>query len=169
MGVANGVGYGVERRRSGRREYSFANAEAAAYAAAMAESPADTRKAVIDALIGGLKADGLRSGIHLLGLHAAHDHQAARIDAKNPSRVAVPGGNAGNGPDFLIDNGFLGNGTDTELDWGVAWNAIGVTQNSNSALVWCSPTPTEVRPPGRIWASRAAHGAWASLAAPAAA
>lgn len=136
MGVAYGAGYGAERRRAGKRGFSFANAEAAAYVAAMAEPPDDARKAVIDALIGGLKADGLWSGIHLIGLHAAHHHQAARIDAKNPSRVAVPGGNAGNGPDFLVDNGFLGNETDTELDWGIGFDAIGIGQNNHSCLVW---------------------------------
>jgi hypothetical protein len=136
MGLAYGIGYGAERRHVRRAGFSFANAEAAAYVAAMAVEPDAARKAVIDALIGGLKADGLWSSILLLGLHATHDQQAARINAKTPAHVAAVVGASGNGPDFLQDNGFQGNGTDSYLDWETTLGELGCTDESAFGLVW---------------------------------
>lgn len=82
--------------------YSFANAEAAAYVAAMSVEPDDTRKALIDTLVGALKSGSVWNSIGILCLCAAHDSQASRLNVKTAS---VYMGVVGT-PTFTVDKGW---------------------------------------------------------------
>lgn len=93
--------------------YPFNNAEAAAVVARMSAPPDDTRKAVIDTLVGGLKS-GATSGtniwskIDVLYVHAAHSSQAALLEWKgNTAYDAVANGSAA----FTTDRGWIGTST----------------------------------------------------------
>ena len=105
---------------SGAGVFSFTNAEAEAYVAAMAVEPDDTRKSLIDTYIGSLKAAGVFALMERHSLLAAHDAQAARIDLIDPSNSLSVTGT----PSFSVDEGYTGNGTDGFLGAGVNWNAL---------------------------------------------
>jgi hypothetical protein len=84
MGLAYGYGAGIHRRRVGARRYHIEDSDAQAYVDAMAVAPDDTHKQAIDTLFIALKAAGVWPKLDLLYLFAAHDAQAARINARNP-------------------------------------------------------------------------------------
>ena len=105
-------------------------AESTAYFAAMTVQPDATRKGVIDALISGLKSDGLWAKLDLLYLLGAHDAQAARLNVKNPGTNNL---SAVNSPTFTTDRGYAGDAVSAYLDTGMAQNAtVQATQNSHS-------------------------------------
>jgi hypothetical protein len=116
--------------------YSFANAEAGTYVAAMSVAPDDARKALIDTLVGDLKTDGIWTKLDWLCLLAAHDAQAARLNAKNTAKALT----AVNAPTFTIDRGYAGNGSTSYLDFGEVANAAGNSYALNSATlgVWAN-------------------------------
>lgn len=89
----------------GGAPYAFANAEAEAVAAAMDAEPDDSRKALIDNLVGALKAGGVWAKLHRLCVHAAHTEQAALIDWPTLTPRSKTGA-----PTFTADQGFRGNG-----------------------------------------------------------
>jgi|GEM_PF-1154588 len=94
--------------------------DAAAAFAAMSVQPDDTRKGLYDALVVGLKADGLWSKIEWLSLIAAHDAQAGRLNLKTPSESL----SAVNSPTFTIDRGYTGDGASAYLDTGKNYSAF---------------------------------------------
>lgn len=103
------------------------DADAAAYFAAMSVDPGTTRKGLINALIVGLKSDGLWTKISWLSLLASHDAQSARLSAKDPTKSFT----AVNSPTFTMDRGYAGNGTTSYLDAGETLQAAGIyAQNS---------------------------------------
>lgn len=63
--------------------FSFTNAEAAALVARMSVEPDDTRKGLIDTLVGDLKTDGVWSRLDALWIFASHDEQAGRLNWKS--------------------------------------------------------------------------------------
>lgn len=91
------------------------SAEATAYFAAMSVQPDATRKGLIDALISGLKSDGVWAKLDCLYLLGAHDAQAARLNAKNPGTFTA---SAVNSPTFTVDRGYAGDGATSYLDTG---------------------------------------------------
>lgn len=111
------------------------SAEATAYFAAMSVQPDATRKSALDTLISSLKTGGVWAKLDWLTVHAAHDEQAARVNAVNPAQVA----SVGVAPTFTTDRGYTGNGTTQYLNTG--WNASTAagkfTQNDCSMGVWC--------------------------------
>lgn len=113
----------------GASGYSFTNAEAAAVVAAMSVAPDDTRKGVIDTLVGALKAAGLWTLLDLLFVPAAHDEQAGRLNWKSPGNFTLT---AVNSPVFTTDRGFKPNGTTSRLTttWDAATNGVNFTQDS---------------------------------------
>lgn len=115
--------------------YVFANSEAEALVAAMTVEPDDARKALIDTLIGGLKADGVWAAMvadpdSRLCVFAAHDAQAARLDWLNPARSA----SVANAPTYTTDRGYAADGAASSINLGVAALAFG--QNSLCFGVW---------------------------------
>lgn len=116
------------------------SAEATAYFAAMSVQPDATRKSALDTLISSLKTGGVWAKLDWLTVHAAHDEQAARVNAVNPAQVA----SVGVAPTFTTDRGYTGNGTTQYLNTG--WNASTAggkfTQNDCSMGVWCGTDVT---------------------------
>lgn len=98
--------------------------------------PSWERIKLIDALIKGLKADGIWSKLDFLYLLAAHDAQAAKInwiDPDNTNFVLT----ATNSPTFTADEGFTGNGGTAKLANNVAFNTLTQYQlDSASFGVW---------------------------------
>ena len=123
---------GLGSRGAGGPAYDLASS---AYFAAMSVEPDDTRKGHLDALITGLKDDGIWTKLDWLMICAAHDEQAGRINAVNPAQEAsVPAA-----PTFTTDRGFTGNGTTDYLNSG--WNPTTASspkyvQNSAHMGVW---------------------------------
>lgn len=109
-------------------------AEATAYFAAMSVAPDDTRKGHLNTLIASLKTAGVWAKLDWLCIHAAHDEQAGRVNAVDPTEVAT----AVNSPTFTTDRGFTGNGSSSYLNSG--WNPTSGThvfaQNSANIGVW---------------------------------
>ncbi|MEG3147265.1 hypothetical protein U1839_21645 [Sphingomonas sp. RT2P30] len=92
QGVATGASY---------------DAATLAYLAAMSVQPDATRKGLIDALITGLKSDGVWALLDLLALPAAHDAQAGLINTINPALVLTISGTM----TFTTDRGYAGDGS----------------------------------------------------------
>lgn len=121
--------------------YSFVNTEAAAYVAAMTVQPDSTRKAAIDQLFTSLKAGTLGS-VNLLTvldglwLFAAHDSQAALLNALAPSATPAAPSAA---PTFTTDVGYAGNGTSSYVDLSynpTTYPSAKFLQNSASFGLW---------------------------------
>jgi hypothetical protein len=109
--------------------YTFTNSEASTYVAAMSVQPDITRKAAIDTLIGSLKSAGIWTTIDVLSLFAAHDSQAAVLNAKDPTKVWTPV----NSPTFTVDRGFTGDAVSKQLTYPTAYSALtNFIQNSAS-------------------------------------
>ena len=118
----------------GRAGLTF-GAEATAYLAAMTVTPSDTRRQQLGALIDGLVADGVWSNLSALFIEAAHDSQAARVNAVNPALVAA----AVNSPNFTVDRGYASDGATSYLNFGWDPSTDGgalYQQNSCCQGVW---------------------------------
>lgn len=100
--------------------------DAQAYFAAMTVQPSAARKDLINALIVGLKADGIWPRIQWLSLLASHSEQAGRLNIKTPAQIA----SAVNSPVFTVDRGFAGDGATTYLDTNVSNTTVVDTDNS---------------------------------------
>ncbi len=133
-----GAGLGLARRRAASGP-SY-DADALAYFAAMTVPPSPPRKALLDALIVGLKSDGVWARLDWLSLFAAHGAQPARLNAKNPAQafslVAAP--------TFTADRGYAGNGSSSYLNsgWNPLSNAVHYAQNACHLGVWVNSNPT---------------------------
>jgi hypothetical protein len=87
------------------------DADAEAYFAAMSVEPDATRKGLLNDLIVGLKADSIWAKLLGLWVFAAHDEQAARVNAKTPAQVLT----AVNSPAFTTDRSYAGDGATSYL------------------------------------------------------
>lgn len=114
---------------------SFQTAETTALLAQMTTQPNAARKSRIDALIVGLKTDGIWSKLDALWVMAAHDAQAARLNWMNPTGTTLTEVNS---PAFDIDQGYTGDGTSARLDTGYipSTDGVNLTQNSGCFGVW---------------------------------
>lgn len=115
---------------SARRAYS---AEATTLFAAMTSQPTTARKGHIDALIVGLKADGIWPSLDVLYLLAAHDSQAARLNWRSPgNHTAIEV----NSPTFQTDRGYTGDGSTSRLRTQFTPSTDGGQYRQNSASIW---------------------------------
>lgn len=131
LGLGLGIGMPVGAMGGG---VSY-DADASAYFAAMSVQPDATRKDLLNTLIVGLKSAGVWTKLDWLDIKAAHDAQAARINAVTPAQV----GTAVNSPTFTTDRGYTGDAATSYLNSG--WNPATASspkfvQNSCSMGVW---------------------------------
>lgn len=104
-------------------------------------SVSDPRKAIVDALIVGLKADGLFTKLDRLWLFAAEDQPSALTDI-----IADSLATAVNSPTFTVDRGYTGNASNMQVD--TNFNATTATtpnfvQNSGSFFVWSNTSASD--------------------------
>lgn len=94
--------------------YRFTNQEAADLVARFTTPPDNARKALIDTMVGVLKAAGVWSKLDALYIMAAHDSRAARrnwiADAYNLTPTSSP--------TFTADQGYAGDGSTSYLSTG---------------------------------------------------
>lgn len=102
----------------------------------MSVQPNATRKGLVDDLIAGLKADGIWSKLDWLCLLAAHDEQAARLNAANVAKSLT----AVNSPTFTTDLGYSGDAATSYLSFGEVFSAAGndFALDSACAGTWCN-------------------------------
>lgn len=113
--------------------FSFANSEAEALVARMAVQPAPARKALIDTLVGSLKASGVWAKLDALYILAAHDAQAARLNWIADQWALSPSG----APAFTVDRGYTTDGVDDSLSLGVGATAFTWFQRNSATLaIW---------------------------------
>jgi len=133
-----GLGLGLGLGRGGASGYTFVNAEAAAVSAAMlaaGSEPEDTRKALIDTLVGALKTATIWTSLDLFYMHAAHSAAAALINWKSPGTfdaIAV------NSPAFTADRGYISDTSTSRLRTQYTPNthAVNLQQDNGSNWVW---------------------------------
>jgi hypothetical protein len=115
--------------------YTFANAEAATLVARFTTQPTSARKALIDTLVGSLKAGSVWSKLDALYILAAADSQASRQNwIANQYNLSLV-----NTPTFVADRGWTGTAGNGQLSSGFdASTAVSpkFTQNSASMFVW---------------------------------
>lgn len=113
------------------RRFFYNNPETAAYIAAMTVKPDDTRKAIIDAFIGSIKADGVLTKLDVLYLWAAHTQQAGNLNVKNPGVfTSAPSGS----PVWTADRGYTGQGSSV-LTTGYTPSTAGLNWAQNAAHI----------------------------------
>jgi hypothetical protein len=123
--------------------YSYVNAEAQTYVAAMAVAPDDTRKGVIDTFFTAIKASPGLAAFDAIWLLAAHTEQAALLNAVTPGTKDLT---ASGSYTFTADQGFTGNGTDAFLNTGTAHSGFTkFTQDNAHAGVWARTAGTAGR------------------------
>lgn len=93
---------------------TVANSEASALIARFTADPGTARRALVDGLVGDLKAAGVWSKLDALWVLAAHDEQAARLNWLSASY----GLTKVNAPTFAVDLGYTGDGSSAYLDTG---------------------------------------------------
>lgn len=110
--------------------------ETVAYLAALSVQPNALRALVIDTYIRGLIAAGIWPLLDLLYLLAAHDEQAARVNAKSPGNFTA---SKSNSPTFVTDRGYTGDGATSRLQTGYtpSTNGVQFLRDSASVWVWC--------------------------------
>ncbi len=108
-------------------------AETTALVARMTVQPSTARRGLIDALIAGLKTDGVWAKLDWLALLAAHDAQAARLNWRAAGALS-----AVNSPGFMVDRGYAGDGASAYLDTGYnpATAGANATRNNTAIGVW---------------------------------
>lgn len=89
---------------------SALDSDAAAYIAAMTVEPTSARMGDINTLVTALKTAGVWAKLDTLYLLAAHDAQAARVNAKAPGSFNLT---ATSSPTFTTDRGYTGTGAGT--------------------------------------------------------
>lgn len=110
IGIGLGLGFGSVRTTT---SYSFTNTEAQTYVAAMPVAPDNTRKGLIDTLVGSLKTAGVWTKLDFLYLLGAHDADAALINAVSPGTYNAL---AVNSPSFTVDRGYTTDATTSYLN-----------------------------------------------------
>ena len=135
MPLGLNFGLGLSAQRAPAAGYDN---DAQAYFDAMTTPPNAARKALLNALITGWKADGDWALIGYIALLASHDEQAARINVKNPAQIATAVGTL----PFTVDRGFTGDGLSGYLETGVADNAMpNWTQDTGCIFAWVNQAP----------------------------
>jgi hypothetical protein len=123
--------------------FSYNNAEAATYVRAMSSPPSYARREVIDRFFTAIKASPGLSAFDAIWLLAAHNEQAALLNAVNPGTYNLT---ASGTYTFTPNQGFTGNGTDGFLDTGTAHNAFTkFTQDNAHAGAWALTAGTAGR------------------------
>lgn len=113
--------------------FSVYDADAIAYFAAMSSEPDATRKGHLNTLIAGLKADGVWAKLDWLSIFAAHDAQAARLNAINPAQAFTEV----NSPVFTADTGYRGAASSyLNSNWVPNADAVNFTLNAASMGGW---------------------------------
>jgi hypothetical protein len=112
------------------------DADAASYLNAQTTPPSSTERSLVDALVKGLKADGIWTKIDRLSLLAAETAQAARLDLRNPAKSMV----ATNLPTFTANRGYTGDASSAFLDFGepLAFSGANFVQDSGSIFYVCN-------------------------------
>ena len=107
--------------------------------------PTPARRAIINALVVGLKADGIWSQLDVLYLMAAADSQAGTINWITPANFTLIAVNA---PTFTTDRGYTGNGTTSRLrtQYTPSTNGVNFTQNNASGWVYLETNPSNGTP-----------------------
>jgi len=108
--------------------------ETRAALAAMTVQPTYAQGRDYNTLIQGLKQDGLWTRGDVLQLYVAHDEQAARVDIRNPSRVAT----AVNAPTWAVNTGYTPDGSTNYVNsnFTPSTDAVALTGSSGSIAVW---------------------------------
>jgi len=115
--------------------YTFVNSEAAALAARFTTPPTNSRKALIDTLVGSLKTAGVWSKLDAFYMLAAADAQSSLLNWVSTSYNLT----AVSSPTFAADKGYTGNGTTSYLDTGfnpTTAPSPKFTQNSAHLGLW---------------------------------
>lgn len=122
-----------------RAPYPDYSTEATAYFAAMSVQPDATRKGLINTLISGLKTDGVWTGFDIFKIEAAHDAQAARLNAVAPASNVS---SAVNTPTFTTDRGYTGDGSTSYVNLNWAPSAgVQFTQSNASLAIYVNGGP----------------------------
>jgi hypothetical protein len=119
--------------------------DAAAIFAAFSIAPTLARRAVINAYVVGLKADGIWPLLDILYLMAAADSQAGTINWKSPGAFGLIGVNS---PSFTADRGYTGNGTSSRLrtQYTPSINGVNYVQDNASAWLYLLTNPSSGSP-----------------------
>lgn len=122
--------------RPGFQFLSADDLDVAAYIAALATPPSAAERARLNALVTGLKTDGVWTLLDRLNVLAAEAQQAGLRDLRNPAKTLTIGGTV----TFTADRGFAGDGTTGFLDLGEPFATAGnqFALNSASMGVWCN-------------------------------
>jgi hypothetical protein len=122
--------------RAGFRFLGTDDPDVLAYIATLTTPPSATERGRLNALVTGLKQDGVWALLDRLNVLAAETSQAGLRDLRNPSKTLAIGGTV----TFTADRGFQGDGTTGYLDVGEIFNASGnqFAQNSATVGVWCN-------------------------------
>jgi hypothetical protein len=135
LGLGLGIGAPARRKLAGEAY----DAGALAYFAAMTTPPGSGRKALLNALIVGLKADGVWARLDWLSLFAAHDAQAARLNAVNPAQAFT----VVSSPAFTIDRGYQGAASSyLQSGWAPAAHAVNYARDSAFTAAWSRTNAT---------------------------
>jgi hypothetical protein len=106
------------------------DADAVAYLSAQSTAPSSTERALVDALVKGLKADGDWSKFDWIML-PAETQQAALLNLVKPTESLF----AVNTPTFTPNLGFTGDGTSAHLDFGRTYNITGSQFKQDNAVI----------------------------------
>ncbi len=130
----NGVGVGsLSVRGGGGGPYVFTNTEAETVVNAFDVEPNNTRKALIDTLVGALKAAAVWEELDVLYVPMAHDFQAGLVNWKNPgTRDLIEVNVAGYAP----NRGLQGDGQVARMRTSYTPSTDGVNFTQNSASMW---------------------------------
>lgn len=114
--------------------YEFVNQEAEDLVARFSAEPGDTRKKLIDTLVGDLKTAGVWAKLDALYVMAAHTSQAALLNWKADQYNLT----VSSAPVFTADRGYQGDGVDDVLLTGFnpSTAAGAFTQNSGHLGMW---------------------------------
>lgn len=113
------------------------SAEATALFAAMSVQPDDTRKAAIDALISGMKTEGLWDTVDFMSVQRAADAQAGSLWWNDPAQTVTVVGS----PVFTADRGYVGVPSTGYLDTGFnpSTDVVNASLNSMGMTFYLTP------------------------------
>lgn len=112
------------------------DADSEALFARMSVAPDTDRKILINALIVGLKDDGVWASLDWLAVLAAHTSQASLLNWKPGSKALTTAGTI----TFTVDRGWTGDGATGYLDFGEAFDSGSnlFAQDDAHAGAWCN-------------------------------
>ena len=121
---------------------SSEDAATTAWAAALTTAPTSGRRTLVNTLITGIKADDDWAGLDWLAIWAGETSQAARVNIRNPAKIAT----FVNSPTFLADRGVTGDGGSSYIDLGEAHSAGGnFTLDSAAIGFWINQQNSTTR------------------------